>query len=161
MPPVINTSAPTRTAPAPSSSPANPAAIRVRQALAAYNNGLSAYVAASNRGSTDTTELSRYVTGSALEVLADGLARQHSKGLISKGTPGIDPPQVTEISPATAPTTVEVSGCLDGTNWLLYKTDGQLADNTPGGRHAVVAQIDKIDDAWKVSGIAIQGVGTC
>ena len=157
------TTAPTASlrAPSVSASPVNPDAAQVQLALAAYRNGLNAFVAASNSGSTDTTEMSKYVTGSALQVLSSGLARQHAQGVVSKGTPGIDPPQVTEIAPATAPTTVKVSGCLDGTNWLLYKSDGQLQDNTPGGRHAVTAQIDKTDGVWKVSGIAIQGVGTC
>lgn len=134
---------------------------QVQAAVAAYTNLLSAFVAASNAGTDDTTELSRYATGSALDVLAKGLADNKAKGLHSQGTPGIDPPQVTDVAPANDPTSVAVTGCVDGTRWLLYKSDGQLADDSPGGRRRTAARIERSDGTWKVTSLAIQGVGAC
>jgi hypothetical protein len=144
-------------------SPASSADPRVeaQRAVAAYNKLLNAYVAASNSGTTDTTELAEYAAGGALQTLANGLSDNKSNGVKTQGTPGIEPPRITEISPANDPTNVTVTGCVDGTHWLLYKYNGQLADNTPSGRRRTSARIDKTDGAWKVTSLAIQGVGTC
>jgi hypothetical protein len=138
----------------------NPQA-EVQKAVGAYTNLLNAYTAASNAGTTDTTELAKYATGSALQLLSNGLSDNKANGVRSQGAPGIERPQVTEIAPAKDPTIVTVTGCVDGTHWLLYKYNGQLADNGPNGRRATSAQIDKAGGVWKVSSLAIQGVGTC
>jgi predicted lipid-binding transport protein (Tim44 family) len=147
-------------APSPAVSSLDPRA-EVQRAVAAYTNLLNAFTASSNAGTDDTTELAKYATGSALQRLSKGLADNKAKGLHSQGTPGIDPPHVTEIAPTNDPTTVVVTGCIDSTHWLLYKSNGQLADNTPGGRRSTSAQIDKSGGIWKVSSLAIQGVGSC
>ncbi len=147
-------------APSPAMSSPDPRA-EVQKAVAAYTNLLNAFTTASNAGTDDTTELSKYATGSALQVLAKGLADNKAKGLHSQGTPGIDPPRVTEIAPANDPTTVKVTGCVDDTHWQLYNSKGQLADTSPSGRRSTSAQIDKSAGTWKVTALAIQGVGTC
>ncbi len=146
---------------APSASSSRDPRAEVQKAVAAYTNLLNAFTAASNAGTDDTTELSKYATGSALQVLAKGLADNKAKGLHSQGTPGIDPPRVTEIAPASDPTTVKVVGCVDDTHWQLYNSKGQLADTSPSGRRSTSAQIDKSAGTWKVTSLAIQGVGTC
>jgi len=147
---------------APSAGPSSPdPRAQVQAAVAAYTNLLNAFTAASNAGTDDTTELARYATGSALQVLAKGLADNKAKGLHAQGTPVIDPPQVTEISPVSDPTTVKVTGCVDSTHWRLYNSSGQLADSGPWGRRATSAQIDRSGGVWKVSALAIQGVGKC
>lgn len=133
----------------------------VQNALAAYTNMLNAYVTASNAGTDDTTELARYTTGSALQVLSKGLADNKAKGLHTQGTPKNEPPQVTSVAPASAPTSVSVRSCLDDSQWLLYKANGQLANNTPGGRRLATAEVKKTDGAWKVDSFGIRGVGTC
>jgi hypothetical protein len=147
-------------APSPAASSPDPRA-EVQKALATYTNLLNAFVAASNAGTSDTTELGKYATGSALQRLSSGLADNKAKRLHTQGTPGIDPPRVTEIAPTNDPTTVVVAGCLDDTHWLLYKDNGQLVNSTPGGRRSTSAQIDKSGGTWKVSSLAIQGVGSC
>jgi predicted lipid-binding transport protein (Tim44 family) len=153
---------PTPSLRAPTTAPSSPdPRAEVQAALAAYTNMLNAFVAASNTGTDDTTELAKYTTGSALQVLSKGLADNKAKGLHSEGAPGIDPPRVTEVSPVNDPTTVAVTGCVDGTRWLLHKSNGQLADSTPGGRRRTTAQIQHVDGVWKVTALAIQGVGTC
>jgi hypothetical protein len=135
--------------------------VEVQQAVAAYLNGLNAYVTQSNSGGTDTTGMAQYLTGSALDVLATGLRRHQARAVTSRGYPGIDAPQVTDIAPANDPRTVKVAGCLDDSHWLLYRSDGHLEDAAPGGRRRVTAQIDKTGGGWMVSRLAIGEVGTC
>jgi len=147
---------------APSAGPSSPdPRAQVQAAVAAYTNLLNAFVAASNAGTSDTTELAKYSTGSALQRLSSGLADNNAKRLHTQGTPGIDPPRVTEIAPTNDPASIVVAGCLDDTHWLLYKDNGQLANSTPGGRRSTSAQIDKSGGTWRVTSLAIQGVGSC
>jgi hypothetical protein len=120
----------------------------------------AAYVEASNNGATAPASLTTYAADSALSTLNKGLATNHSNGVTSKGSPQISP-AVAEASPPSAPTSVKILDCLDGTNWLLYKADGQLADNVPGGRRKITAQADLRPQGWRVTLIGIQGVGTC
>ncbi len=152
--------APSPAASSPAASSLDPRA-EVQKAVAAYTSLLNAFTAASNAGTDDTTELAKYATGSALQRLAKGLADNKAKGLHSQGTPVIDPPHVTEIAPANDPTMVIVTGCVDDTHWQLYNSKGQLADTSPSGRRGTSAQIDKNAGTWKVTSLAIQGVGTC
>jgi predicted lipid-binding transport protein (Tim44 family) len=147
---------------APSAGPSSPdPRAQVQAATAAYANLLNAYTTASNGGTTDTTDLARYATGDALRVLASGLADNKAKGLHTQGTPVIDAPRVTAIAPTNDPSTVTVAGCVDGTHWQLYNSKGQMVDSGPSGRRATSAQIDRSGATWKVSSLAIQGVGTC
>ncbi|GAA5197406.1 hypothetical protein GCM10023322_68600 [Rugosimonospora acidiphila] len=152
---------PTLSAPAVSSPSTDPSGGQVQQAVTAYMDLLHAFVAASNAGTTDTSDLSNYGTGTALQVLSDGLQDNKSKGVKSQGQPGIDAPQVTKISPADDPTSVTVTGCVDDTHWLLYTYDGKLADNPPSGRRGTSAVIDRSGSVWKVTSLAIKDVGTC
>ena len=147
-------------APSPSGSSAGPQA-EVRAALAAYTNMLNAFVVASNAGTDDTTDLANYATGSALQVLSKGLADNKANGLHSQGTPKNEPPQVTSVAPASAPTSVSVRSCLDDRQWLLHKANGQPANTTPGGRRQATAEVKKTDGVWKVDSFGIRGVGTC
>jgi predicted lipid-binding transport protein (Tim44 family) len=147
-------------APSPAASSPDPRA-EVQKALAAYTNLLNAFTAASNSGTTDTTELAKYATGSALQVLSNGLTDNKTKGLHTQGTPVIDPPHVTQIAPTNDPTTVTVAGCVDDTHWQLYNSSGQLVDSGPSGPRPTSAQIDRSGGVWKVSSLAIQGVGKC
>jgi hypothetical protein len=146
----------------PSTAASSPdARAEVQAAVTAYSNMLNAFVAASNAGTDDTTELAKYTTGSALQVLSKGLSDNKAKGLHSQGTPKNEPPQVTSLAPASAPTSVSVRSCLDDSQWLLYKSDGQPANSTPGGRRLATAEVKKADGAWKVDSFGIRGVGTC
>jgi len=152
--------------PSPPRPPAVPpstvdAAADVRAAVATYVSLLHAYTAASNSGTDDTTQLAKYATGPARDVLARGLADNKANGRHSQGAPGIDPPTVTSVAPASAPTTVSLAGCVDDTRWQLYTSSGQLADTSPGGRRGTTARVDKRDGTWLVTGLAIQGVRTC
>jgi hypothetical protein len=154
------TPGPSLHAPSASPSPSDPRLAAVQQALAAYRAMWDAYVAASNSGDPQSPALAQYATGSALQTMTKGLTANKSKGLTSKGSPQMDPHQ-TGFGPADAPTSVTIGDCLDDSHWLLYKANGELADNTPGGRRKVTAQVDKVSGEWKVTAFAVQGVGTC
>jgi hypothetical protein len=154
------TSSPTVRAPTPVASSPEPRT-EVEAAVAAYTNMLNAYVAASNAGTDDTTELGKYATAAALQVLSKGLADNKAKGLHTQGTPKNEPPQVTSVAPASAPTSVRVRSCLDDSQWLVYKGNGQPANETPGGRRQATAEVKKTDGVWKVDSFGIRGVGTC
>lgn len=132
----------------------------VRDAVAAYRGMWSAYIAASNTGTTDPPELARYASGSALQVLDKGLADNHARGLTTHGVPQITP-QVTSSGPNGAPTSVTIGDCADDTRWLLYTKDGHPADSTPGGRHQVTATVNKAEGRWTVTAFAAEGAGTC
>jgi hypothetical protein len=145
---------------APSASPTDPRLTAVQDALTAYRGMWQAYIAASNAGDPQSPDLAKYASGSALTTLVTGLTNNKSKGLTTKGSPQLNPVQ-TGFSPDDAPTSVTVGDCLDDSHWLLYKPTGDLADNTPGGRHRVTATVVKGDEGWKVTAFAAQGVGTC
>jgi hypothetical protein len=159
-PPTPSSSGPTPSLHAPSASPTDARLAAVQDALAAYRNMWQAYIAASNAGDPQSPDLAKYASGSALTTLVTGLTNNKSKGLTTKGSPQLNPAQ-TGFSPADAPTSVTVGDCLDDSHWLLYKPNGDLADNTPGGRHRVTATVVKGDGGWKVTAFAAQGVGTC
>lgn len=144
----------------PSFTAASPAA-PTDQAVAAYLNLLHAFVAASNSGGTDTREMAKYATGEALGRLAKGLADNKAQGVKTQGQPGISTPRVVKIDPSASPMKVDLTGCVDDTHWLVYKDNGQLLNNTPGGPRPTVAEVTKIGGIWWVTQLAIHGVGTC
>ncbi|WP_232376324.1 hypothetical protein [Amycolatopsis aidingensis] len=105
-------------------------------------------------------ELAKYATGDALGVINRSLYTDHLNGVVSKGAPTHNP-QVSEMNPTDNPTTVMISDCSDSSNWLKYK-DGQLLDDTPGGRRSITAEVKKQQDGtWRVTRFAVEGVGSC
>jgi hypothetical protein len=119
-----------------------------------------AYVAASNGGAASSAQLATYADGAALEALNDGLARNKALGLVTRGVPRLSP-TVTSAAPADAPTTVTVGDCVDDSDWLQYRPDGQLADTKPGGRRSARATVTRGAGVWKVASFGVQAVGTC
>ncbi|GAA3838187.1 hypothetical protein GCM10022403_083370 [Streptomyces coacervatus] len=106
--------------------------------------------------------LARHATGEALGAITRGMYADHLNGLITKGEPK-NSPSVTQISPSADPAVVLISDCGDSTHWLKYrKRTGQLADDAPGGRQQITAEVKKQDDGtWKVARFAVEGVGSC
>jgi len=154
---------PTRSSPSVSRStapPADPVAEGTRAALAAYRGMWAAFVAASNSGATNPPALVEYTGGSALPVLNRGLTANKAKALVSKGNPTISP-KLTSIGPLKAPTSATILDCVDDTRWLLYRSDGRLADDVPGGRSRANATVERVGERWKVTSFALQGPGTC
>jgi len=117
-------------------------------------------VIASRTSDYQSPLLAQYASGNALALLVHGLYMNLQDGIVTKGQPELHP-QVTSLSPATNPTQASISDCFDDTRWLEYKTNGALANNTPGGHHATTAIVQESAGTWKVSMLAVQASGTC
>ncbi|WP_322751229.1 MULTISPECIES: hypothetical protein [unclassified Frankia] len=145
------------TAPSPTSPTDSPR----QEAVAAYLGMWKADVQASHTADWQAPYLSRYASGSALQVLTGGLYADHLNGVVAKGEP-VNNPQVTSVSPEDGPTTVMISDCSDSRNWLQYRTDGSLLDSTPGGMRRIVAEVKKhTDGLWRVTQFGVGVVGSC
>ncbi|WP_329562066.1 hypothetical protein [Kitasatospora sp. NBC_01266] len=149
--------APSPSSPAPSWTgvPAPP------EALAAYDAMMQDITALAATSDYKNPRLASHMTGQPLTYWTKALIDQHTKGLVSHGAP-VWNPRVTKVTPADQPDRVEVADCLDGTHWLKYKLDGQLADDVPGGKHISAAAITRQPDgSWQVDQQLIGAVGTC
>lgn len=145
--------------------PTDPQTVQaVKDGADTYRKMLDAFVAASNAGVADSPELAKYASGRALLMLQGFLNNYRSSGLHSQGSPKIAEPTVTEISPATNPTSMTIVGCVDQSGWQFFYTDGKPAEmNLPGqsapqGASAVNASAAKDAAGWKVTEMTIAGV---
>lgn len=136
------------------------AAASVQRAVAAYRGMWDVFVAASNSGAADAPDLASYASAAALSTLRKGLASNKSQGVHSQGAPK-SAPTVTSVSPSDTPATVTIGDCLDSTSWLIYRSDGELLNDVPGGRRKASATVERTGDVWKVTSFAVMGVGTC
>lgn len=107
-------------------------------------------------------KLAEHATGDALSVMSRALYADYRNGLVSKGAPR-NQPEVTSALPSAQPTTVMISDCGDSTHWLQYRKDnGKRADDTPGGRRSITAEVKRLDDGtWKVTRFAVERLGSC
>ncbi|MFD2415380.1 hypothetical protein [Amycolatopsis pigmentata] len=106
--------------------------------------------------------LGLHATGIALTNLSRALYADRYNGLVTRGQPDLNP-NVSSQEPADRPMTVDITDCGDSTHWLKYRADnGQLADNTPGGRRLINAVVKvQPDGSWKVAEYAVHEVGSC
>lgn len=150
------------TSPAPSPSPSTVGPVDSAQAaaLAAYRGYLAAWVAAARTSNPDDPALLRYADGEALRTVVGSLAANRAEGKVSRGTL-VPAPRVVALSPPTRPTSATIRDCADDSQWLVYRESGELWNDTPGGRHDVNAVVHSTAAGWKVSSIAIGGVGSC
>ncbi|MFF0147016.1 hypothetical protein [Amycolatopsis sulphurea] len=142
---------------------ASPVAGKAKQdALASYRGMWRDFVTAGTTSDWQSPKLGRYATGIALTNMSRALYADHYNGLITKGEPTYEP-SVSSAEPPDDPNKIVITDCSDSTNWLKYKaTTGQLANDTPGGRHLINAIAQKqADGSWKVSEYGVHGAGTC
>lgn len=162
--PTPSASAAAPSAAAPSSSSPAPAWTGVPappEALAAYQAMMQDITALAETSDYKNPRLATHMIGQPLGHWTTALADQHAKGLVSHGAPTWNP-KVTKVTPPDRPNRVEVSDCLDGTHWLKYKLDGQLADDIPGGKHNSAAAITlQSNGRWLVTEQLIGEAGTC
>lgn len=142
--------------------PGSPAELASQRAVEAYLGMWRSMARAARTSDARSPLLSAYATGDALLTISRGLYADHQNGLVTKGEPKNEP-RVSTIEPRDNPTTVGIVDCGDSTHWLKYRADtGGLADDGPGGRRAITATVERqADSTWRVSGFAIEGVGTC
>jgi hypothetical protein len=150
---------PTATAPTPPSLGTTSADARTA-ALEAYRGMWRAWVDAGTTSDPTHPDLARYASEQALQSIVRALAINRDKGWVSKGEPVIAP-RVESASPPTNPAMVRIRDCIDTSNWLNYKASGELADDTPGGKRLVVADVKPSSGVWKVAGFGITAVQSC
>lgn len=131
-------------------------------ALTAYRGMWQDFVTAGTTSDWQSPKLGQYATGIALTNMSRSLYADHYNGLVTKGEPTYEP-AVTSADPPENPNKIVITDCSDDSRWLKYKADtGQLANDTPGGRHLVNAIVQKQSDgSWKVSEYGVHQVGTC
>ncbi|MCA1708230.1 MAG: hypothetical protein LC808_35115, partial [Actinobacteria bacterium] len=142
-------------APPSSSAPPSPADAATEQAKAAYMGMWQAMAKAGETSDWQSPQLARYATGNALTTITRSLYADHVNRVVTRGMPTTSP-QVSSVDPPNAPVTVMISDCGDSTNWLKYREGTtELVDDEPGGRHSIVAEVNKqVDGLWRVSQFA-------
>jgi hypothetical protein len=144
------------TAAPPTTEPTGPA----EMALSAYRAMWADMVIASRTSNYRSPLLPQHASGAALSVLVQGLAKNQLEGIVTRGIPSIQP-QVTSLPQNANPLQATITDCINDAHWLEYKTNGQLLNKIPGGRHATTAVIVDSQNNWKVTQLKVQAVGTC
>ncbi|WP_232425294.1 hypothetical protein [Pseudofrankia inefficax] len=130
------------------------------EALAAYRAMFEDWIAVSATSDYQNPRLTEHVSGRALSLLYQSVYLDKQHGLVVKGRPVLVP-SVTALGPEPDPSRATIVDCADDTNWLDYRLDGQLQDDTPGGRHFVQALALRTDSTWKIDQLVIKDRGTC
>jgi hypothetical protein len=153
---------PTSPASSPTAAPAPPTSgDGAPTAMDAYRGMWKAYVEAIRIPDPVYPDLARYSQGDALNVWAKGLRSVQQQGLVGQGDVTLKP-SVKSANPNTAPPTVEIKDCVDSSKTHLVKKDGSPYQDTPGGKRSATATVARVSEGvWKVTQIAIYGVGTC
>jgi hypothetical protein len=131
-----------------------------KNATDAYVGMWNAFMKASELGDPAYAELPKYTHGLALTRLTEGLKANQANGLLSRGQ-AVYHPKVESFGPPTAPTKVSIRDCMDTSKTTLYKADGSPYKDTPGGLRLVLADVERIDGAWKVTSFGAREVGSC
>lgn len=163
--PSPGTTQPTGQEPTPSAPPTTALSVadKAKQdALVSYRGMWQDFVAAGVTSDWQSPKLGRYATGIALTNMSRALYADHYNGLVTKGEPTYGP-SVSSVEPPDNPNKIVITDCSDDSRWLKYKADtGQLANDTPGGRHLINAIVQKqADGSWKVSEYGVHKAGTC
>ncbi|MFI9641425.1 hypothetical protein ACIG87_15395 [Micromonospora sp. NPDC051925] len=163
-PTTLPTSAPpvsTSTSPSAAASAAAETPEEARQhAIDAYVGMQTAFEKASAAGEPSYPDLPKYATSAALTLLTNGLNANKRQGLLARGQT-IFHPQVASLSPPAAPTRASVRDCMDTSKTERYKADGSPYKDSPGGMRLVLAEVERIEGAWKVTAVGIREVGSC
>lgn len=145
----------------PPSPSLDPRTVAERDAIAAYEGMIHAWVEAAKVSDPDAPALRQFASGQALRRMVVLLYLARDAGKVGLGQP-VSQPVVNVVSPIDAPTEVTLADCLDDSNWLQYKAStGELWDDIPGGRHDVTAVVKRSDSGWKVDSWVPRPVGTC
>ena len=154
----VDASSPPR-ASTPASTPADEAA---RFGVESYREMWRVYAAAGTTSDWRAPDLSLYATGTALSTLTRALFGNHERGLVTRGEPRVAPSAMS-VEPAHDPVKVTIADCGDSSGWTKHHADtGQAVEDEPGGRRRIDAVAERqADGSWKVSGFAVQAVGTC
>jgi hypothetical protein len=129
-------------------------------ALAAYRAMFDDWIAVAATSDYQNPRLTQHASGDAGLLLYKAVYLNHTDGVVAKGRPAISP-RVTAVGPAPERDRATIIDCVDTTNWLIYKQNGELQDETPGGRRFVQALALRTGGTWKVNQLVVQAIGTC
>ncbi|MET9293074.1 hypothetical protein [Streptomyces sp. NPDC003077] len=151
-------------APAPATAPSSPghAAQRegVRGAVNAYRAMWKDMERAALTADPADPRLDEHATGAALRLLKYVLSEYRRQGVVAKGTSTLSP-RMESVVPGSHPTRVTIRDCADASQWLLYKSDGGLKNNVPGGHHDNRATMQRFGNAWKAVELKVGKAGSC
>ncbi|MGW1808165.1 hypothetical protein [Streptomyces sp. NPDC002078] len=125
-------------------------------ALGAYRAMWRDLARASQTSDPASPLLDDHATGGALALMRYGLRKSRKEGLVSKGSPKADP----HVVRASA-NKVVLEDCVDDSGWLLYKANGELKDDVPGGHVRTEATVRRVEGAWKVTDLYAHETGSC
>lgn len=126
------------------------------EALAAYRSWWRDLAAVSAAPDPDSPRLNDHATGGALELMKHGLKAAQEQRVVTKGAPRPNPKVVSANHDK-----VVIRDCVDGTDWLQYKRNGGLKNDTPGSHFTADATVRRVDGAWKVSDLYMHDAGSC
>lgn len=130
------------------------------QVIDAYLGAQRSYLKATETADPDYPGLATYATGTAYERLKDGVRSLREKGLRSRGETKFNP-AVAGLEPPNKPSKARIRDCMDTRASQVYEASGKPYNDTPGGFRLVIADLEVVGSAWKVTGIGIHGVGSC
>lgn len=130
-----------------------------KSVLNGYRKMWEAFAEAGKTANPDAPALRDYAIGDALDTITSTLSQMREGGTVILGDLKIDP-KVESLDPVADPTTATVTDCVNDENWREHKASGELANDTPGGRHRTTATVDLAIE-WKVSSLTIEAPGTC
>ena len=131
-----------------------------RQALNAYLGMQAAFEVAGRTSDPDYPDLRKYTTGAALDLFTTALTKRKKQGVVTRGGT-VSHAKVTSLSPPKSPTLAVVQDCMDTRQTALYKTNGDPVPQDKGGFRLALADLKLADGAWKVTALAVRGVGSC
>lgn len=126
------------------------------EALAVYRAMWGDLVAVSASPDPRSPRLKEHAVGGALELMKYGLRRSEEEGVVSKGTPRLTPKVV-----SAADSKIDIRDCVDGTDWLQYKRNGELKNDVPGSHFKTDATVRRVDGEWKVATFYMHDSGSC
>lgn len=145
---------------APASPSSSPRVSGADGAVAAYRAMWNDLEVAGRTADPDSPQLSDHATGAALQLLKYGLSKDRQDRVVIKGVVSLSP-QVVSASPAAAPTQVRIVDCSDDAHWLVYRMNGTLKDDVPGGHHRNTATVQRFGRDWKVVELTMGENGSC
>ncbi|MDG4856774.1 hypothetical protein P8605_01095 [Streptomyces sp. T-3] len=115
---------------------------------------------ASHTADPEHPRLDDHAADGALQLLEFGLEKTRKEKLVAKGAPKVDP-RIVSASPSAEPTVVKLVDCVDSTNWLQYKGNGELKDDVPGGHGKAEATVTYRKGRWLVTQLYAHASGSC
>lgn len=131
-------------------------------ALAAYQNYVRSYVAASNKGDYNA-KLDKFVADPALLTVRQDLLIKFQQGLVTKGQP-VSAPAVSKVETSQRPFTAEVEDCFDTGKWdvISKKTGKSVRTTGQATRYVVMAKVELFDDGqWRIREVSAQRERPC